>query len=350
MKRVAILLFLTAWTAQAFPIIPLATTPEGGTYPPFVAELISSASQEVLVCLSDLRLYAEDGATSPLLAALVEAAVRGVEVRVLIERRWDGPSQEQQAAFDSLAEQGVAVRWDTPEVTLHTKFLVLDRRWVVVGSTHWTTSALMRSVQLDLAVENEQLGAAFGSFFDLLWEGQLKAAPHLPPPPWPQPAVLPLLDLPQGGLHAELIPHLIHQAQQSVCVMIYRLGYYPAYGDSPSNRIVDELRAAASRGVAVRVLLEGGEDFPDLARDNELAGTYLALGGVQVRYDAPGTTLHAKFLIVDDQDVVISSANWSYSSLVKNVEAGLAVLGAPALGLPLRQLFDELWDPARPLP
>ncbi|MBC7221021.1 hypothetical protein H5T55_06090 [Candidatus Bipolaricaulota bacterium] len=350
MKRVAILLFFAVWTAQALPIIPLATTPDRGTYLEFVAARIASATEEVLVALSDLRLYAGDGATSPLVAALVAAAARGAEVRVLVDRRGDGPYREQQAAFAHLAERGVVVRWDDPQVTLHTKFLVVDRRWVVVGSTHWTASALTRSVQLDLAVEDEEVGAAFRSFFDLLWEGRIKASAHLPPPPWPRPAVVPLLDFPQGGLHAELIPRLIRQAQESVCAIIYRLGYYPAYGDSPSNRIVEELRAAASRGVAVSVLLEGGEGFPDLARDNQLAGAYLATGGAQVRFGAPETTLHAKCLIVDSQDVLISSANWSYASLVQNVEAGLAVLGAPALGLPLRHLFDELWDRARPLP
>ncbi|HEU68593.1 MAG TPA: hypothetical protein ENN53_05200, partial [Candidatus Acetothermia bacterium] len=185
MKRLAILLFFLVGTAQAFPVIPLATTPESGEYLEFVPALIASAEQEVLVALSDIRLYAGDGATSPLLAALVGAATRAVEVRVFIERREDGPYPAQQPAFAYLAERGVAVRWDVPEVTLHTKFLVIDRRWVIVGSTHWTASALTRSVQLDLAVEDEELAAAFRSFFDLLWEGQVKAVPRLPPPPWP---------------------------------------------------------------------------------------------------------------------------------------------------------------------
>ncbi|MBP7726613.1 MAG: hypothetical protein KA136_04550 [Candidatus Bipolaricaulis sp.] len=350
MKRVAILLSFFTWAAGAVPVVPLATTPDDPQYVRFVTDLVAGAREEVLASLSDIRRYTGDGATEGLLVALADAAARGVRVRVLAERRETDPLFEQRGAADYLAERGVGVRWDVPEVTLHTKFLVVDRRWVVVGSTHWTMSALTRSVQLDLALESPELGAAFGEFFDLLWEGQLKAIPAHPPPPWPEPAVVPLLDPPQGGLHARYIPDLIRRAERSVRVILYRLGYYPTYSDSPSNRIVEELCAAAARGVVVQVLLEGGEDFADLAHDNRVAAAYLTACGVAVRFDAPGTTLHAKGLIVDGRDVLVTSANGSYSSLVHNVEAGILLLSAPEVGRPLAHWFDVLWDEARPLP
>ncbi len=349
MKRFSILLLLFVQSGVALPVVPLATTPGNPGYTRFAVGLLATAQREVLAALSDVRMYRGDGATAELLAALAGAASRGVPVRVLAELRRDGALPEQGAAMAWLAERGVAVRWDAPEVTLHAKFLVVDRRWVVVGSTHWTASALTRSVQLDLAIESEELGEAFGRFFDHLWAGELKLTPQLGPAPWPQTALVPLLDPPQGGIHAGLLPALIRGARESVDVLIYRLGYYPAYADSPSNRIVDELCRAAARGVRVRVLLEGGEDFPDLARDNRVAGSYLAACGVDVGFDPPGTTLHAKVLVVDGRDVVVTSANFSYTSLAQNVEAGVAVLGAPELGVPLRAWFELLWREARRL-
>lgn len=349
MKRIAILLFVFTWVGAAMPVVPLLTASDRPMYADFVEALIAAAEWEVLAALSDIRLYAGDGATAGLLQALAAAAERGVEVRVLAEARATGPHPDQRAALQYLDQRGVVVQWDTPEVTLHAKFLVVDRRWVVVGSTHWTMSALTRSVQLDLAVDAEELGDAFGRFFDLLWEGQLRAVPDLALPPWPHPAIVPLLDPPQGGLHAQVIPDVIRLAEHSVQAMIYRLAYYPAYSDSPSNRIVQELCAAAARGIEVRVLLEGGEDFADLAHDNRVSAAYLTACGVAVRMDAPGTTLHAKGLIVDGRHVLVTSANWSYYSLVRNIEAGIAVLGAPELGKPLQELFDELWAHARAL-
>lgn len=270
-------------------------------------------------------------------------------MKVLAETRETSPGTEQRAALAYLEQHGVAAKWDRPDVTLHAKFLVIDRCWVVVGSTHWTMSALTRSVQLDLVIESEALGNAFAKFFDLLWEEKLQATPRLAAPPWPRPALVPLLDPPQGGIHAQLIPETLRAATESVRIVIYRLTYYPAYPDSPSNRIVDELCRAAARGIEVRVLLESGENFADLARDNRIVAAYLSACGVAVRFDDPGTTLHAKGLVVDRRDVVITSANWSYASLVHNVEAGVAILGAPELAAPLAAWFDELWGRARPL-
>lgn len=349
MKRIAILVALFAWTGIAAPLIPLTTTPDSALYSSVVIELIDTAATEVLACLSDVRIYAGNGATAGLLQALAAAADRGAQVKVLAEARETGPGPDQRAALAYLEQRGVTVRWDAPDVTLHTKFLVVDRRWVVAGSTHWTLSALTRSVQLDLAVEDERLGDAFGRFFDLLWEGQLQAIPHLAPRPWPRPALVPVLDPPGGGLHAQLVPEMLRSAADSVHVLIYRFAYYPAYPDSPSNRIVDELCRAAARGVEVQVLLEGGEDFADLARDNRVTAAYLTSCGVAVRFDEPGTTLHAKCVLVDRRDALITSANWSYASLVHNVEAGVAALGIPQLARPLADWFETLWSRARPL-
>jgi len=349
MKRIAILFLFFAWGGAALPVVPLATTPHDPMYSRFVVDLIASAEEEVLAALSDIRSYTADGATAGLLVALADAAGRGVRVRVLAERREEGPHPRQRDALAYLTGRGVEARWDTPEVTLHAKFLVVDRRWVVVGSTHWTLSALTRSVQLDLAIEAGELGDAFGRFFDLLWEGQLQVAPQLAPQPWPRPALVPLLDPPQGGLHSQMILEMLRAATESVRVLIYRLAYYPAYSDSPSNRIVDELCRAASRGIEVQVLVESGEDFADLERGNRIAAAYLSACGVAVRFDEPGTTLHAKGLLVDRRDVLITSANWSYYSLARNVEAGVAGLGIPELVQPLAAWFDTLWIRARPL-
>lgn len=352
MLRVAIFILgsflgLCCW---GFPVVPLVTEPGVPTYLSYVPSLIRSAQEEVLVALSDLRLY-QEGSTAPFLDALGDAAGRGVKVRVLLERRaTDQPAPEQLAAFNFLAQEGVETRWDDPEITLHAKFLVVDRHTLVVGSTHWTYSALINSVQVDLAISSPELATLAAEFFDLLWVGNLGPQPVLADPPWPEHGVLPLLELPEAGLHTGVIPVLIAQARKEIDLLLYRFAYYPQYPNSPSNTLVKALIEAVRRGVRVRVLLEGGEDFPDLAEANRLVSTYLVLNGVQVRFDAPGMTMHAKCLIVDGCDVLVTSANWSYYSLAKNVEAGVVLLDAQALAAPLTSAFESLWDSAFPVP
>lgn len=338
------LVWIATATAFGFPVWPLLSTPGVPHYLQVVPEIVAGAEREVLVALSDCRKY-EEGSTEPLLAVLEDAAARGVGVWVVVEQRADDPPlPEQRLALQTLAQAGCQVRWDDPQVTLHSKLLVIDSRAVVLGSTHWTYSGLTNSVQVDLVLESGELASLAREFFWLIWEGELDAQAQLPSAPWPPHAVLPLLELPGSGLHSQVLSSLIQGAQSSLDVLVYKFGYYPQYRASPSNALVEGILDALRRGVKVRVLMESGERFPDLYEANRLTATYLALSGAEVRFDPPGETLHAKCLVVDGRHLVVSSANWSYYSLERNVEAGVAVLDAPALAARLQQFFERLWE------
>lgn len=349
MRRFAILwVWAFGLLAWAFPVWLLWTTPEDPAYLQRVPALLASAKSEVLVALSDLRAY-PDGATDPLLQALRRAREQGATVYVLVERTAGALAPEQREAENLLKSWGIAVRGDNPEITLHAKFLVIDGRFVVVGSTHWTKTALTRSVQVDLVLDCPELASIFRAFFFLLWEGR-KAQAKLPEGPWPMPALLPLLDLPDSLLHAQVLSRLLGQAQREVQLLAYQVVYYPQYPDSPSTKLLALLAQGAARGWRVRALLEGGEGIAEVAESNRLAAAWLWTQGAEVRLDPAGVTLHAKVVLIDGQHILVTSANWNYASLAKNVEAGVLLLGAPELAGLLAQRFQELWARSRPLP
>ncbi|MFN3346770.1 MAG: phospholipase D-like domain-containing protein [Candidatus Bipolaricaulaceae bacterium] len=350
MRPVAILLvWALGLCARAFPVWLLWTTPEDPAYLRHVPELLSSAQREILVALSDLRTYS-DGTTDPLLLALRKAKERGAEVYVLIERGADAVAPGQREAEELLRSWGIAVRPDNPQVTLHAKFLVLDGRYVVVGSTHWTKSALTRSVQVDLVLDCPELAGIFRSFFFRLWDGRLEAQAQLPGTPWPAPAILPLLDLPETLVHTQALATLLAQAKKETLVLLYQVVYYPQYPDSPSTRLLGHLAWGASRGQRIRVLLEGGEGTPEVGDSNRLSGVWLYSQGADVRFDPVGIIMHAKALVMDGQHVVVTSANWTYAGLARNVEAGVLLFGVPELAAILAGKFHELWGRSRPLP
>ncbi len=329
-------------------ITPILTTPETPRYFHWALEAIARAGREISAMLSDCRRYYPGSKVNLLLDALTEARKRGVSVRVILEGR-EGLAPEVEAAFSFLSENGVDVRWDDPEINLHAKLLILDGAEVLLGSSPWTYNGLFGSVQVDLAVRSPTLAATFERFFELVWKGKFRLTEELDEAR--PPALIPVPELPQGRLlHLEVASQLIGEAQVGVELALYMLRRYP--WDSPVNELTDALVAAAHRGVKVRVLLEGGEgwmesEFIQGARE---VATYLLLHGVEVRLDPPGPTLHAKFLVVDGEDVLVSSANWAYYSLVKNVEAGLAFLKVPDLAESLTRFFEHLWARARPLP
>ncbi len=349
--RAAAILGIWAWELclWAFPVWLLWTAPEEPAYLQHVPELLASAQTEILLALSDLRVYA-DGTTNPLLLALRKAKERGAEVYVLIERGLGAGAPEQREAEELLRSWGIAVQPDSPQVTLHAKFIVVDGRYVVVGSTHWTKTALTRSVQVDLIFDCPELASVFRSFFFRLWEGRLEARAQLPPGPWPTPAILPLLELPEAFLHAQALTVLLERAQRETLVLLYQLAYYPQYPDSPSTRLVEQLAQGVSRGQRVQALLEGGEGAKEVADSNRLSGAWLSSQGAEVRFDPPEITLHAKAVVVDGQHVLVTSANWTYASFTKNVEAGVLLWGIPDLAGLLARRFQDLWRRSRALP
>lgn len=339
---------LTNFAVLAISIWPILSTPENPLYIRCVPEVIAQAREEVLLALSDLRAYA-DGPTEALLSSLCRAAGNGASVYVLLEKSARPLLPEQEVAWKRLQACGATIRTDAEDVTLHTKFAVLDRRTVVVGSTHWTKSALTGSVQVDVILEDERVAEYFRTFFFYLWEGKRKTKTSLPPGPWPEPAVIPLLDFPETNGHFQAALSLLEKAEAEILLLLYQFAYYPEYPDSPSTRLLHALTEAGKRGAKIRAILEGGETDPPLSETNRLTAALLSAYGLEVRLDRVGMTMHAKCLIVDGRHVLISSANWNYSSLAKNVEAGVLILGVPELAQLLSAHFADLWKKSVPL-
>jgi phosphatidylserine/phosphatidylglycerophosphate/cardiolipin synthase-like enzyme len=150
--------------------------------------------------------------------------------------------------------------------------------------------------------------------------------------------LLPLLVLAQNTLHPAHIEILTDQhyfsgiqqriaaASKSIKVMMFEASYYPRYARTPTNMLIQELIAARTRGVAVEVILERGADLNDrTTKANLETARLLNRGGVEVFLDPEDITTHTKVIIIDDLQVVIGSANWTYSAMKKNHEASVVI-------------------------
>ena len=120
---------------------------------------------------------------------------------------------------------------------------------------------------------------------------------------------------------------LLKKAEKSIYLIMHQIRYYDEHPKSPSNLLCEDLIAAASRGVEVKVIIEQSdlEIFSDNSKKNRDVGYRLAQGGVTVYFDPLETTTHCKLLIVDKRYVVIGSTNWSYYALDKNYESSVLI-------------------------
>ena len=123
----------------------------------------------------------------------------------------------------------------------------------------------------------------------------------------------------------EVAKKLIHEAKYSIQVMMFEMGYYDQYPNTPSNLLIKELMNATKRGVKVEVILEVKEGEDRTTKRNRHTGKVLSEGGVEVIYDPLSKTTHAKLMVVDGQLSLLGSTNWTYYALTSNNEASVLI-------------------------
>ncbi len=134
---------------------------------------------------------------------------------------------------------------------------------------------------------------------------------------------------------------IIQEAQASIRVMMFEMAYYEKFPETPSNLLIKELIAARKRGVKVEVILEVKEDKDRTSVRNRQSGKILAAGGVEVIYDSPHKTMHAKCLVVDEKIILLGSTNWTFYALTNNNEVSL-LLRSPELARELIKYFNKV--------
>jgi phosphatidylserine/phosphatidylglycerophosphate/cardiolipin synthase-like enzyme len=148
-----------------------------------IKKLIDGATDRIWIAMADARYYEstprtasrtrEEGEipslTNMLLAELVEAAVDGIDVRLVCDMGWQGNPPPDRAAFmRRLKAAGGKVYEDSHDVTTHAKMAVVDDDFVVVGSTNWSYHALEENNESAVIVQSEGLNDHYAAYIQAL--------------------------------------------------------------------------------------------------------------------------------------------------------------------------------------
>ncbi|MCF6289936.1 MAG: phospholipase D-like domain-containing protein [Desulfobacterales bacterium] len=106
--------------------------------------------------------------------ALIKARRRGVAVRVLLERSGfdDSINSANRTVAAMLHKNHIQVRFDSRAVTTHAKLVVIDQRYVFVGSHNLTHSALTTNHEFSLLVDSRDLAAEVLDYLDSIELGR----------------------------------------------------------------------------------------------------------------------------------------------------------------------------------
>ncbi len=108
---------------------------------------------------------------------------------------------------------------------------------------------------------------------------------------------------------------------------------------SPDSQLEQALRAAARRGVKVRLLLPGLSDFGGIVEAGRAHYARLLKDGIEI-YEERRALLHAKTLSIDGIWSTVGSANWDWLSFARNDEVNMVVIDQGFAG-EMRALFDD---------
>jgi len=122
-----------------------------------------------------------------LIEALGQAARRGVDVRVILDRSDynEGINRVNDETSERLGKTGVKVRFDREDVTTHAKLVIVDEK-AMVGSANWGYQAMDVRNESSLLVQDKAVVEDLTRYFLEMWdEGTFTGTPA--PTPFPTP-------------------------------------------------------------------------------------------------------------------------------------------------------------------
>ncbi|MBU0675494.1 MAG: helix-hairpin-helix domain-containing protein [Proteobacteria bacterium] len=124
----------------------------------------------------DLAMFLFKTSDSPknranlIVKALTDAARRGVAIRLCLEKSNydDKLNESNENTARKLRTRGIKVTFDSPVTTTHTKMVIIDSRYSLIGSHNLTDSALGRNHELSVLIDNRETARNLTEYFETL--------------------------------------------------------------------------------------------------------------------------------------------------------------------------------------
>jgi phosphatidylserine/phosphatidylglycerophosphate/cardiolipin synthase-like enzyme len=151
---------------------PATVTPLNDTaYAVSVSSLLKDAKVSIRMIMYVAKNYPEypDSLSNNLLKELIASAKKGVKVEVILDQSDPKSSSDktdnlQTASY--LSANGVSVYLDTPEKTTHAKLIIVDEKYVVLGSSNWTYHSLAKNNETNVIMTSPELARHYTKYFE----------------------------------------------------------------------------------------------------------------------------------------------------------------------------------------
>ncbi len=148
-------------------------------YAPNMIKLFNSAQSTIHIFMLEGGYYPNypTGVNRQLYTALFDAVARGVDVKIILDQAGYNPGQSMRnlELGEFLRSGGVDVYYDSPETTVHSKTLIIDSIYTIVGSTNWSYWALDKNNECSVIVKSADVAYEYEKYFaDIMKESHSK--------------------------------------------------------------------------------------------------------------------------------------------------------------------------------
>jgi len=142
-------------------------------YYPTFHNIVGNA-QKTIHCIMYVGRINRGSLVDRVISDLKNAEMKGIEVKAVFEySSYDSSLNATNQTFqDTLNACGIKTRWDSPSITTHTKLLIVDSTYILIGSTNWTASALEKNHEANILLNNMEIGVELENYFEKIWEGE----------------------------------------------------------------------------------------------------------------------------------------------------------------------------------
>jgi phosphatidylserine/phosphatidylglycerophosphate/cardiolipin synthase-like enzyme len=300
--------------------------------------------------------------------ALEDAGKRGVKIRLVLSKNMMNNDPAALARFRAIVGAEVRVL-DLSEITkgiLHAKYFVFDRKRTFIGSQNFDWKSLTQIFETGVLVDD----VGFASQVFAVWSADWRMAGGEKPQALPvQPVGLKGVELvaapdalnpPHIASALDGVLTLIQSARKSITVQLLN---YSTYSSKDGMWLVvdDALRAAAKRGVKIRLLMSdwnmekpGINSLKELQKVPNITVKMATIPQHSSGYISYARVIHSKVMVVDDEILWLGTSNWSrgYFLATRGLEvivrdSKFAALGAKVFSSVWESKYAEVVDPNR---
>lgn len=296
--------------AQTCNCLTVYTNPEMGDR--IILQAIDSAQKSIRL---KMYLFTRDNVRE----ALVAAAQRGVDVRIVMELNPYGSGATNVDFFNAIKGTPVKLRWASYDFRFtHEKSLVIDDRLAFIMTHNITASSFSANREYGVIDSRADDVAEIIQVFEADWEKQ-----------------------PVDLKNARLVWSPVNARQKWIALIdSAKTSIDIEQNEWYAPEIVEHVLQALKRGVQVRGIFSPRD--PITADDAEPNRDLIRRAGAQIKYMS-SPYVHAKMFLVDGQRAFIGSVNVSDNSLNNNRELGIIFDQADAVQI-VQQTFEKDWN------